>query len=133
MSFEKTDSTLFTNNNILIGFSPNDFFYAQAQHDNIMPKDPAFCPSIKMYNSTWDTSCNSLYFSDNSYNCLAKELCINSDKATKITQYNSQHSESEGHYLDTYMSYKNSFTNIANISVGVLTLFIFILRNRNVS
>lgn len=126
-------SNLFTTNNILVGFSPNDFFYAQAQDENIMPKDPNFCPSINMYNPTWDSSCNSINFIDNSYNCISKELCKNLDKVKKISQHQTQHSESEGKYLDTSSLYNFSFMNIINISIGTLALFIFIVRNRNIS
>ena len=128
-----SNSNLFTTKNILVGFSPNDFFYSQAQHENIMPKDPNFCPSIKMYDSSWDISCNSINMVDNSHNCIAKELCRNLDKAQKISQNQTQHSEAGGKYLDTSALYNLSFMNIINISIGILGLFIFNLRNRNIS
>lgn len=118
--------------NLLVGFSPNDFFYTQAQHENIMPKDPAFCPKLDIYNRAWDSSCNNINFIDNSYNCLGKELCKNLDKANKIYNSNSKHTESDVRYSDTSSQYRAAFVSTINLSVGLIFLLGFILKNRGV-
>ena len=127
---------IFTSNNVIVGFSPNDFFYYQAQQENLMPKsDESFdasCGLLDVYKSSWDVSCSQTHFLDNSYNCIAKELCRNKDKVRKISQIQTVHSGSDDKYLDTTTQYSNSYLDAINLSVGILTLFIFILRNRNV-
>jgi hypothetical protein len=125
----------FTSNNVIVGFSPNDFFYYQAQHENLMPKNDndfdGSCNALKMNDAGWDLSCSQIHFNDNSYNCIAKELCKNKDKVKKISQIQTVHSGSDEKYLDTTSKYTNSFTDTINLSIGIVVLAIFILRNRN--
>lgn len=118
--------------NMLIGFSPNDFFYTQAQQENIMSTDPAFCPALDIYNASWDVSCNNINFIDNSQNCIGKELCRNLDKASTIYNIRAKHTEADERYSDTSNQYKAAFLNTVNLSIGLIFLLGFILKNRGV-
>jgi len=84
-------SNTFTSNNVIVGFSPNDFFYYQAQHEDLMPKnDKDFdgsCNALDINATSWDLSCSQIHFNDNSYNCIAKELCRNKDKVKKYRNF----------------------------------------------
>jgi len=127
---------IFTTNNVIVGYSPNDFFYYQAQHENLMPKNDvvfdASCAQLRIDAPTWDVSCSQTYFTDNSYNCIAKELCRNKKKVNKLAEMQTVHSGSDEKYLDTTHVYSNGIRDAANLGVGILLLFVLILRNRNV-
>jgi hypothetical protein len=126
---------IFTSNNIIMGFSPNDFFYYQVQAENLMPSDNAkfdiSCNTLDIHNPTWDTRCNSILFKDNSYNCIYKEICKNKEKVNKLSDIQTVHSGSDGKYLDTTIKYTNNITDTINLIVGVIGLSIYIMQNRN--
>ena len=69
------------NNEIMIGYSPNDFFYS-AVYDGSMPANNQ-CIDI-LAKTGWDVSCNETNFTDNSNNCVAQQLCVNKKNATNI-------------------------------------------------
>jgi len=127
---------IFTSNNVIVGFSPNDFFYYQAQQENLMPLADndfdASCSKLNVYSSGWDLSCSQTHFLDYSYNCIAKELCRNKDKVRKVSQIQTVHSGSDEKYLDTTNEYSSSYKDTINLGIGIIGLIIFILRNRNV-
>ena len=64
-----------TSNDILLGYSPGDFFYAKAEVDGKMPTTSQ-CAELNPNNPEWDTSCNETNFSTNSDNCYQNTLWI---------------------------------------------------------
>ena len=115
--------------NVVVGYSPNDFFYADAANRGLMPSDTV-CASLKPYDQTWDVSCNS-WFSDNSGNCINKELCINKDKVQYLLKTENDHSGANEKYSNAQTSYQNVLLNTINLGIGVLFLIVIIFRNRN--
>jgi len=111
--------------NIIVGYSPTDFFYVKAQEMNIMPDD---CGSTTTLS---ETDCNIDNYSDNSYNCINTALCKNKDTAKLISKLQNKHSGSDQNYLDTNQQYKLTVTNSINLGIGILILLGFIIQNRN--
>lgn len=117
-----------TTNNVIVGYSQNDFFYVDATNRDIMPSDNA-CIKLKPYDSSWDVSCNS-WFSDNSGNCINKELCINKDKVEYLLKIENNHSGADEKFLNAKTSYENVLMNTINLGIGIVILTALIYRYR---
>jgi hypothetical protein len=115
-------------NNVVVGYSPNDFFYVDAINQGVMPSDEE-CKTMKPYDHSWDLSCGS-WFSDNSGNCIKKELCINKDKAEHLTDIENTHSSAKEKYMNEKMNYDNILLNTINLGIGVMFLIIIIYKNQ---
>jgi hypothetical protein len=111
--------------NIVVGYSPTDFFYVKAQELNIMPDN---CGSITI---PTETQCNVDNYNANKIDCMNTALCKNKDNATLISKLQNKHSGSDQHYLDTNQEYKVTVTNSINLGIGIIILIGFIIQNRN--
>lgn len=111
--------------NILVGYSPTDFFYVKAQEMSIMPDN---CNSIT---NTTDSQCNIDNYNDNKINCVNTALCKNKDNAKLIGNLQNKHSGSDQNYLDTNQEYKLTVTDSINLGIGILILLGLIIQNRN--
>ena len=71
--------------NVVVGYSPNDFFYTQAIASGVMPS-PDQCAALDVYNTNWDASCATVddMADDASGSCINRELCINQEQAEYI-------------------------------------------------
>jgi len=116
-------------NNIIVGYSPNDFFYVDAINQGVMPTDDE-CKELDPYSGTWDVSCGS-WFSSNSDNCIKKELCINKDKAGYLSKVENTHSSSNEKYMNEKMNYDTVLLNTINLGIGVTFLLVIIYKNIN--
>jgi hypothetical protein len=116
-------------NNVVVGYSPNDFFYMDAINQGVMPSGDD-CKTLKPYDQSWDLSCGT-WFSDNSGNCIKKELCINKDKAEYLSTVENTHSSSGEKYMNEKMSYDNVLLNTINLGIGVVFLLVIIYKNIN--
>ena len=116
-------------NTILVGYSPNDFFYADADSQGIMPSQTK-CSSLKPYSNNWDTSCNAVNFPDASGNCIDKELCKNRDYVTTLFDIEQKHSGSNEKYFNVKDQYDGVFMNTINLGIGCIFLGGVILQNR---
>jgi hypothetical protein len=111
--------------NIVVGYSPTDFFYVKAQELSIMPDD---CGSITI---PTETECNIDNYNDNKTDCMDAALCKNKDHATLISNLQNKHSGSDQNYLDTNQEYKLTVANSINLGIGILILIGLIIQNRN--
>ena len=109
--------------NIVVGYSPTDFFYVKAQEMNIMPDN---CES-----TVSETECDIDKYSDISQNCIYAALCKNKDSANLIGKLQNKHSGSDQNYLDTNQQYKLTLTNTINLGIGIFILIGLIIQNRN--
>jgi hypothetical protein len=116
--------------NVILGYNPNDFFYADALNRGIMPTD-ANCNDLNIHDQSWDLSCNS-WFADNSGNCIKKELCINKEKVEYLLNTENNHSGADEKYSNAKTNYQDVLLNTINLGIGVLFLIIIIFRNRNI-
>jgi hypothetical protein len=111
--------------NVVVGYSPTDFFYVKAQELNIMPMN---CENLTIPS---DNQCNTDNYNTNKLHCMNAALCKNKDNAILIGKLQNKHSGSDQHYLDTNQEYKVTVTNSINLGIGILILIGFIIQNRN--
>ena len=112
--------------NIVVGYSPTDFFYVKAQELSIMPDD---CGSIT---TPAENQCNADNYNANNVDCMNAALCKNKDNVTLINKLQNKHSGSDQNYLDTNQEYKLTLANSINLGIGILVLIGFIFQNRNI-
>jgi hypothetical protein len=116
-------------NTILVGYSPNDFFYADADSQGIMPTKEE-CSNMKPYDILWDTSCNIINFPDQSGNCINKELCKNRDYVSNLYNVEQTHSGANEKYFNVKDQYDALFMNTVNLGIGCLFLGGVIIQNK---
>jgi len=88
-----------SSNNILLSYNPNDFFYVGALNRNEMPS-AIDCSNLDPYAQSWDNTCSDSMFSDNSYNCIKRELCINRDKGEKLLSLSNNSNAANEKYMN---------------------------------
>jgi hypothetical protein len=117
-----------TSNDIILGYSPGDFFYAKADKDGVMPtKDQ--CTELNPYDETWDVSCNIKNFANNADTCYRKELCKNKEKVQLLMNNQNINSGSTQKYLDMDNDYNYQLLVSVNLGIGLLLLSGFIIKN----
>ena len=134
-------------NNVVVGYSPNDFYYVQAQKDNTMPTETE-CTRLKLNGNVivngstiidgtilssidpaWDTICKN-NFSNNSSNCVKKELCKNRDKSNSLTSLESSGLGAKEKYMNEKMNYDSILMNSINLGIGIIFLLVVIYKNQ---
>jgi len=114
--------------NLVIGYSPNDFFYVEAEKEGIMP-NPVDCSNLKPNDPAWDNKCKN-DFSNNSVNCVKRQLCINKDKASELINIEANHSGAAEKYMNEKMNYDSMLMNAINLGIGIVFLLVIIYKNR---
>jgi hypothetical protein len=114
--------------NLIVGYSPNDFFYVDAIQQGVMPSDKD-CEKLKPLDQKWHYKCGP-YFLDNKDDCIKKELCINKSKAAYLTSVEHNHTGSDEKYMNNKQSYDNVLLNTINLGIGIIFLVIIIYKNR---
>jgi hypothetical protein len=117
-----------TSNDILVGYSPGDFFYAKANVQGKMPTATQ-CATLNPTNIEWDTKCNASTFETNATDCYNKELCKNRHNVYWLTNDKNINSGSTQKYLDMNKEYNYELLTTFNLGVGVLILSGFIIKN----
>jgi hypothetical protein len=85
------------------------------------------CDSLNPYSDDWNNKCGKL-FSDNSYNCIRKELCINRDKGNKLVKMNMNTTAIEK-YANDKITYEITLMNTINLGIGIMFLVVIIYKN----
>jgi len=138
-------------NNIIIGYSANDFFYSTAGD---MPKDDVCLSSYGVdmdgnentngsaladmkdaagnLFTSWDDPCNDQNFMDNSGNCIKRQLCINKQNVDYLTEQENTHLDAEKRNNDINVIYDRTIMDSVNLGIGILFILFFIYRNRNI-
>ena len=118
-------------NNIVVGYSPNDFYYVQAaKNGNVMPSE-AECVTLignTIISSEWDTTCKNR-FSSNSVNCIKKEICKNKEKGTKLVNLENTGLGAKEKYMNEKMNYDTVLMNSINLGIGIVFLLFVIYKN----
>ena len=116
---------------IQIGYSANDFFYAEADKItnagdyNIKPT-PSEC-KVFLSESWEDGSCNT-YFSDNSTNCIKYQLCKNELTVAGIGSNDNKYAESIEKNFNSNDDLKNTLLNTMNLIIGIGFIFFVIYK-----
>ena len=115
-------------NDILLGYSPGDFFYERAKNNGTMPTKEQ-CDNLDIYNVAWDNKCNVTNYPINAVSCNRKELCKNRSRVHWLINNKSSTSGSTQKYLDINHEYNNEVLTTINLGVGLLLLSGFIIKN----
>lgn len=135
-------------NNVLVGYSPNDFFYVQAEESSVINSNTdcynltingnvnlpngntiASGSSLHLNNPAWDTICNN-YFSKNQENCVKRELCNNKKNATQLGDLQNSKSGAMEKYMNEKMNYDSILMNTINLGIGIVFLIVVIYKNQ---
>jgi hypothetical protein len=136
-------------NNVLVGYSPNDFFYVQAEQANKMPTDSECISNFRvngnislgfgnrisgntslcLTNPTWDSICKN-NFSNNRESCIKRELCNNKRNSTKINNLQNTKSGAMEKYMNEKMNYDSVLMNTINLGIGIIFLIVVIYKNQ---
>ena len=116
-------------NNIILGYSPSDFFYVKAIENQHMPK---VCDTYLKNTNINGETCNIENIKNNLENCMNKELCINQQYVNKIYQLQNNHKGSDQKYLDTKQTYSDDLLNIVNLGIGIVIMITFIIKNNRI-
>jgi hypothetical protein len=135
-------------NNVLVGYSPNNFYYVQAEENNVI-NPSSDCDkltvngnitlsngttitngsSLPLTNPAWDTICNN-YFSENQENCVKRELCNNKNNATQLGDLQNSKSGAMEKYMNEKMNYDSILMNTINLGIGIVFLIVVIYKNQ---
>jgi len=110
-----------------IGFSPNNFFYADAMQVNA-PFSPTDQNCNKLRGNTF--LCDHNNFKDTSFNCLGQVMCKNKELVNSIESL--QHSGLEvvgEQYLDDNTSYNNYLLKSINLGIGIAAIIYLSYKN----
>jgi hypothetical protein len=119
-------------NNVIVGYSANDFFYTQA--GSTMPSNDKCSSEFNLNNGQdWQTKCNDANFMDNSYNCINMQLCLNKEKATYLLENENSHIDAEKRNGDMKVVYDRTIMDTVNLGIGIIFVLFIIFRNRNIS
>ena len=135
-------------NNVLVGYSPNDFYYVQAEQSNLISPNTdcngltvrgnvrlpngntiANGTSLPLSDPAWNTICNE-YFSQNQKNCVKKELCTNKKKASQLGDLQNTKLGAMEKYMNEKMNYDSILMNTINLGIGIVFLIIVIYKNQ---
>jgi len=115
-----------SSSNIVMGYSPGDFFYADATNRGLMLSDQS-CNALKPNDSTWDTRCaDPNLFPDLSMNCINRELCLNSNKVHWLMENENASPGTDKKNTDIKVNYDKAIVDIFNLGIG-LAFLIFLL------
>lgn len=148
-------------NNIVVGYTPNDFFYSTAGD---MPSDEVclntygidvngqgqgtvnltdkiyiggnecsrYGDTINNISCDFDTLCNDSNFMDNSGNCIRNQLCLNKQNVDFLVEKENSHLDAEKRNNDINVVYDRTIMDSVNLGIGILFILFIIYRNRNV-
>jgi len=135
-------------NNVLVGYSPNDFYYVQAEQSNLISPNTdcngltvrgnVTLPngitindgsSLSLTDPAWDIICNN-YFSQNQDNCLKRELCNNKNKASQLGDLQNTKLGAMEKYMNEKMNYDSILMNTINLGIGIVFLIVVIYKNQ---
>ena len=113
-------------NQYTIGYSPNDFFYVNAEN---MPSDTE-CGALSINDPSWIQKCNGINFIDNSGACINQSLCQNKESAQAIKKTKNINNGADGKIMDSTSLFNKTMLTTINLSAGILILGYLIYKNR---
>jgi len=109
------------NNNIIMSYSPNDWYYLAVIKDSSgdMPTSTD-CENVFPY-SNWDSSCNT-HYNDYPGKCMQVALCRNQDESKILDSLESKNVGVDRKMNDDSKVYYNTIVNTANLGIGIAIL-----------
>ena len=108
--------------NIVLSYSPMDFFYLSAGTN--MPAD-SVCAEM----SSNPTDCANIN-STISQACYQQALCQNKDLVNGVINKQNTHAQSDVKLDDTYSQYMNEYMKTVNLGLGIILALVYISYNR---
>jgi hypothetical protein len=124
-----------THNDLVVGYSPTDFFYQKAEkqynrNQYNFSTDPITCGNLDPYNDDlWAPLCGFDNIYDNSANCIQKELCKNKDAADQLTKTQSVTTGTDVKYQDVKMQHNSELMFSVNLGIGIIFVAGLIYQN----
>lgn len=108
MNLEKMLNKDVNSNDIILAYDPTKFFWASADQNDI---DIAYCNLSQCSNTT---------------DCYKKELCNNKSNYELLRKIQSNHSSSDGRFVDTSNLYKRTLLETLNLGGGIIVMGILL-------
>ena len=119
-----------TDNNLVVGYSPTDFFYVNVARQYNVNVDPETCAKIDPYNDKyWTPKCDKDHIFDNSANCIQKELCKNKDAADQLIKTQNVTTGTDVKYNDVKVQHNNELMFTCNLGIGIIFVAALIYKN----
>jgi hypothetical protein len=103
---------------VVIGFSPNDFFFVKAQENNVMPT-MTVCENLS---ENPPQKCD--YFP--TQDCVNNELCKNQSNATILYDLQNKYGGFDQKHSDGISLYNDTIINTFNLGIGIIVAVGFI-------
>jgi hypothetical protein len=116
--------------NVYVGYSPNDFFYADNPNDHYFPT-PEECSNLLA--EKWKHSHCTAWFSDNSMNCIKREICKNQQNVNSINAVDASHNSIYAKNTDNSTEFQDTFLNTINLGIGILFIILMIFKIQSAS
>jgi len=113
-------------NNTYLGFSPNNFYYVDAES-----RGSLYAPDDNCNNISGNLNCEHVSFSENGNICLKQSMCNNKSLAQTLRNEYSKIGNSIN-YTDNITSYNIYLIKITNLVIGISLIFYF-MYNKNKS
>ena len=111
MDFNKNKNININSNDVILAYSPSDFFWVSAD-ENDFSMESCNLPQC----SETDLG------SENIQNCYSKELCNNKKNSTLLQKMQYVHSGADGRYFDTTNIYQKTILDTFNLGVGIIIM-----------
>jgi hypothetical protein len=103
---------------VVLGFSPNDFFFVKAQQNNIMPD----APSCATLSNSPPQNCDSSPTKD----CINYQLCENQSNANILYNLQNKNGGFDKKHEDGVVLYNDVLLNSFNLGTGIVIAIGFI-------
>lgn len=103
---------------VVIGFSPNDFFFVKAEENNVMPSKTT-CDYLS---KNPPQNCDSYPTQD----CVNIELCKNQSNANILYNLQNKYGGFDQKHSDGISLYNDTITNTFNLGIGIVVALGFI-------
>jgi hypothetical protein len=103
---------------VVMGFSPNDFFYVRAEENNRMPTNSE-CNNLSL-NPPENCDINS------SEDCVRHELCKNQSKVNVLYNLQNKHGGFDQKHEDGKSLYNDTILTTFNLGTGIVIALAFI-------
>ena len=123
------------NQNILINYNPNSFYYASAQAYGDLSYNTvdAINECNAFFTDNEDVNfidiCNDDNFATNKEKCLKKANCENLIRASELYNKRNEYSSSGQLYLDNSHNYRKKMVTSVNLTVGSVFL-VYVIMNK---
>lgn len=126
---------------VYVGYNPGDFFYKNINQADVSGTSYHLKPTkeecdVLYANPKFDSSkinntC-SVWFSDNSLNCIKYRLCANEEDVNYINELEDTHNSRYGKNTANQEELSNTLLNTLNLAIGIVFIFFMIYKMQKI-